>query len=214
MRRPALVITLTAVLLAVIGMTGYGFRHADGPDGAPTETPRAHSYDITFQRSACFGECPDFVMRIDPAGNVKLHVPASEGAPSDERHPGIMISGTSLSPARYAALARRFDTDGFRELKRNYSINVTDGPTTTITLDSPHGHWSTEVYMVPCVMEVGPRDPETLRQMGITEFVPNIFCDLAAELDEIACDAYLSKKGLNPSDDMNPFRPSHCRRPR
>lgn len=213
--RPALAFTLSAALLAVIGLAGYRYRHSIGwNDDAPAGTDRPRSYGITFQREACLGDCPDFVLRIDHAGNVELHVPASDETPSDEPHPGIIIHGAPLSPARHAALAKRFDTGGFRELKADYSIDATDGSATMITMDSPQGRWSTRVYMVPCVKEVGPRDMEALREAGIAEFVPNVFCDLAAELDEIACDAYLGGKGLNPTDYMNPFRPSHCRRPR
>lgn len=215
--RPALAAVRMAALLAMVGLAACrDSGRAGAGDREQTATPRPPSYDITFARTACYGACPDYVLTIDRAGNIKLHVPASDDASSPEPHPGTLIHGSPLAPARHAALIDLIEKRGFRELKRNYSIDVTDGSTTTITIDSPRGHWSTEVYMVPCFKQVGPGDAEPLRQMGITPFqyVPDVFCDLAVELDGIACEAYLGQQGLNPTDDMNPFKPSHCRSPR
>ena len=212
--RPALVFTLCAALLAVVGLAGYRYRHAIGwGDDAHADIDRPPAYDITFERWPCLGECPDFVLKIDRTGKVELRIPPSDEIPLAIRSTtGITVSGAPLSPARYAALARKFDTGGFRKLKRLYSTDGSDGPTTKITMESSDEMWSSQVYMVPCVNLAGPVNAKTLQQWGVTEFVPNVFCDLARELDQIACDAYLSQKGLNPSDTMNPFRPSHCKR--
>lgn len=212
--KPALAFMLGAALLAVIGLAGYRYRQAIGwGDGARAEADPPPAYTITFVREACLGECPNFLLKIDPAGKVELHIPRSDTTPSADPRSGITISGAPLSPARYAALIKRFEKGGFRELKRNYSVDVTDGPTTKIALDSTRGLWSTQVYMVPCVNEVGPLNMKTLLDWGVTEFVPKVFCDLSSELDRIACDTYLSKKSLNETDSVNSFRPSHCKRP-
>lgn len=213
--RTVLALALTAASLTMIGVAGYRCQRAIAVDGnALVRTDQFRPYNITFERTACFGICPDFVLMIDHSGNVRLQVPAFAEAESEEPRPGQMIFETTLSHARYAALTRRFDTGGFRKLKLDYSVMVTDGPSTTIAMDSPLGHWATQVYMVPCASEGLRRNAESLRQMGITEFVPDIFCDLSSELDEIACDAYLHGKRINPADALKPFRPPHCRSPR
>ena len=213
--RAVLVLALTTALLTMIGLAGYRCQRAIALDGnALVRTDQFRPYNITFERTACFGTCPDFALMIDYSGNVRLQVPAFAEGGSEDPKPGQMIFETTLSHARYAALTKQFDTGGFRKLKLDYSVMVTDGPTTTITMDSTRGQWSTQVYMVPCASEGMRRNAESLRQMGITEFVPDIFCDLSTELDEIACDAYLHGKRINPADALKPFRPPYCKSPR
>ena len=91
---------------------------------------------------------------------------------------------------------------------------VTDGPTTTITLDSPVGRWMTEVYMVPCASDAAQWDADMMKGAGVTGFVPDIFCELSDELDEIACDAYLHGERLGPANNLKPMFPPHCRSPK
>ena len=205
---------LIATLFTVVALARCSYR-----DASKTETNELQStdgsrpYNITFERTACFGTCPIFELMIDYTGDVRLHVPGFEDLPSDERRRGIMIFATRLAPKRHADLSRRFDTGGFRKLKLYYSVPMTDGPTTRITVDSLQGQWYTEVYLMPCASERTDWAEEIRRTTDGQEAVPDIFCELSTELDDIACDAYLRGERLGPADNLKPFRPPHCRSP-
>ncbi|MGN6153436.1 MAG: DUF6438 domain-containing protein [Lysobacteraceae bacterium] len=211
--KPALALTLIALLLAGIGVSAYRVQHADATEGNAA-TPSADAYNITFERTGCLGYCPAFLLLIDVEGHVRLQMPAFTDVESGEPESGLATYVTQLPASRMKALARRFDTGGFRRLKLDYSVDVTDGSSTTISIDSPHGHWATQVYVVPCASSGKRWSAETRNHMGMTEFVPDVFCELSDALDDIACEAYQHGSRLGSVDDLKPFRPPHCRSPR
>ena len=213
--KPALALTLIATLLATIGFCGYRAQRGSAEQGhASSPSEQAQAYNITFDRSACLGYCPVFLLMIDVVGNVKLQMPAHADSDTAESEPLMATYVTKIPDSRVQALARKFDSGGFRKLKLDYSIAVTDGPSTTISIDSTRAHWSTQVYMVPCASAGKRWSARTRKDMGITEFVPDVFCDLSEELDEIACEAYQHGAGNGQSHDLKPFSPPKCKRHR
>lgn len=210
--KPALALTLTATLLATIGFCGYRTQRGLAEQGhASSPSEEAQTYNITFERAACLGYCPVFLLMIDVVGNVKLQTPAHAESDTAESEPVMATYVTRIPDSRAQALARKIDSGGFRRLKLDYSIDVTDGSSTTISIDSARGHWSTQVYMVPCASAGKRWRARTPESMGITEFVPDVFCDLSDELDDIACEAYQHGTGNGQSDDLKPFRPPQCK---
>lgn len=206
---------VVSALMAAIGLGGYRSGQVDPTAGNSENSLRQSSfYNITFERTACYGRCPDFVLMIDYRGNVRLQVTAIRRSSSDTSEFGHVVFSTKLSSEHHARLSKRFDTGGFRKLKLDYSAAVTDGPSTTISIDSPEKHWATQVYMVPCASDAARRDADMLNRRGITEFVPDIFCELSDKLDEIACDTYLHGSRLGSDHDLVPFSPPQCRRSR
>lgn len=211
--KPSPLLLLITVSLAAIGVTGYvaqGTREgARAPD--PPISSR-ENYNISFERTGCYGNCPAFALTIDGEGNTLLRMHARQENPSRPYETEILLYGSKLAPQQHASLIAGIEKGGFRRLKLDYAIQVTDAPSTTIAIDTPRGHWSTEVYAVPCAKEGTKLSESDRRDFGITEFVPDIFCELSERLDAIACDTYLRGTRLGPDHDLKPFMPPHCRK--
>ncbi len=203
---------LIVVLLATIGVAGYGVQRPHENERAP-DHPIAltEGYRISFERTACFGTCPDFALLIDSDGNTKLRMRALHESFPEVDEPKTLLYVLKLSSNDHAELIRQIESGGFRRLKPDYSILVTDSPSTTITVDTPRGHWSAHVYAVPCKTAGAGMSESDRRDWGITEFVPDIFCELSERLDAIACDTFLHGTRLDPHHSRKPFRPPHCR---
>lgn len=82
--------------------------------------------EITLERSACFGTCPDYKVTL-----------REDGKASYEGHQFVRIGGRhtwAIDPASVRALAAEMQKAGFFELKDAYEALVTDNPTTFTTL--------------------------------------------------------------------------------
>jgi hypothetical protein len=103
---------------------------------------------ITLQRSACYGECPDYVVTIAGDGSVVF---TTEHRPVDpvagvfreySRTPGVLLPGThrtKISADAVRALVQQFRDAGFFGLKDEYRYNATDSPTYVVAIDTGHG---------------------------------------------------------------------------
>ncbi len=123
----------------------------------------------------------------------------------------MLLYGSKLPPELHSALITAIERGGFRRLDLDYSVMVTDSSSTMIAIDTPRGHWSTDVYAVPCEKKGSTWSESDRKELGIEKFVPDIFCELAERLDAVACDTYLHGTPLGPNHDLKPFRPPHCR---
>ena len=201
-----------AVVLVAIGLASYAINQPDKHElasGAPA-TYRA-GYNIAFERTACLGACPDFVLLIDSVGNTRLTMTAFQKDPPEPYERKMLLYGSKLSPERHSALIDAIEKGEFRRLDLDYSVMVTDSSSTKIAINTPRGHWSTDVYAVPCMKKGSAWSESDRKQWGIEKFVPDIFCELAERLDAVACDTYLHGTPLGPNHDLKPFRPPHCR---
>ena len=92
---------------------------------APAQTPEG-PVEIRLNRTPCFGYCPDYTVTISGDGAVH-YVGRRFVNVTGEQH-------AQISPAEVQALLARFDAIGFDDLQSEYRAEVTDLPTTTITL--------------------------------------------------------------------------------
>jgi membrane dipeptidase len=96
-----------------------------GPKQAAT-TPAAGPIEITIERTACFGVCPDYKVSIKGDGTVTY-----------EGHQFVRVTGTrtwKIDPAAVAALASEMQQAGYFDLQDEYVARVTDNPTTWTSL--------------------------------------------------------------------------------
>lgn len=94
---------------------------------APVEAPAQEGpVEITLNRTVCFGFCPDYTVTINGDGQVR-YVGRSFVNVVGERT-------ASIPAADVARLLQRFDEVGFAQLQDEYRGQMTDLPTTTITL--------------------------------------------------------------------------------
>lgn len=82
---------------------------------------------ITMQRTVCFGFCPAYTVSITGAGQITY---------TGERFVNVVGRQTAtIAREDVDRLLRRFDAIGFENLRDEYRANVTDLPTTTVTLE-------------------------------------------------------------------------------
>lgn len=163
-------------------------------------------YTMRLGRTACFGSCPTFDLSIDTDGKTLLTMPASYPIASgraSEMHK--MEFRGEVGHEQRRRLIATLEQGRFWALKSDYSRMVTDNPSTRIEIRTPERRWSVRVYAVPCQSDRwGPIGDTSV------EPVPDVFCDLAEQLDAVACETY--GQGLKSSLDSElvPIWPPYC----
>jgi membrane dipeptidase len=108
------------------GQVSKRLQAARGPSTMLGPQPAAAPIEITIERSACFGMCPDYKVTIRGDGTVTY-----------EGHQFVRVSGThtwKIDPAAVAALAAEMQQAGYFDLQDSYEARVTDNPTTWTSL--------------------------------------------------------------------------------
>ncbi|MBN8607943.1 MAG: hypothetical protein J0L81_13590 [Caulobacterales bacterium] len=128
---------------------------------APAPTPEnAGPVEIVLERTPCFGFCPDYRVTISGDGGVLF-----------EGRRFVNVTGEQhgqISPAEVEALLARFDAIGFDELRSEYRGQMTDLPTTTITLTR------------------NGRSKSVLDYGGVSAGMPRAVRELQDEIDRVA----------------------------
>lgn len=103
---------------------------------------------ITLQRTACFGQCPDYTVTISGNGSVVF---TTDYQPADpvagvhrefSRSVGVLVPGTHrtrIDADAVKALVQQFRESQFFNLKNEYRYGATDAPTYIISIDTGHG---------------------------------------------------------------------------
>lgn len=100
---------------------------ACAPVNSPAETPPVNSpAEITLVRTLCFGFCPDYTVTLTGDGQVRY-----EGRRFVNE---VGIRTATVPREDVARLLERFDAIGFERLNDEYRGQMTDLPTTTVTL--------------------------------------------------------------------------------
>ena len=110
---------------------------------APAQ-PGRRADSLVLERTACFGTCPAYRLRVSSTGLVSFR----------SRNPGDgTVASDSMSPAVLVILVARADAAGFFRLPprlmddRSICANVaTDHPTVTVTIFTETGHRTVEDY--------------------------------------------------------------------
>jgi Domain of unknown function (DUF6438) len=102
---------------------------------------------ITLQRSACFGNCPDYIVTISGDGSVVFttdHRPVDREAGIHRefsRSSGVLVPGThrtKIDVDAVKALVNQFRDARFFSLKNEYRYGATDAPTYVISIETGH----------------------------------------------------------------------------
>ena len=88
--------------------------------------------EITLQRTACFGTCPDYTVTLTGDGTVIYSGRQFVRTPGDHTW--------KIDAAAVRALAREMEAAGFFELQDTYTSRMTDNPTTYTTLRDRQPH--------------------------------------------------------------------------
>lgn len=100
---------------------------------------------ILLQRSACFGDCPDYMVSISGDGQVVFTTDYQPASPVAEVHrefspvSGVMVPGThrtSIDRSLVRALVQQFRAAQFFNLANEYRHSITDSPTYIVAIDT------------------------------------------------------------------------------
>jgi hypothetical protein len=121
-----------AGILAVLALAACTHRKpAGGDDPAPAHSSSDGSADsvaITLSRTACFGRCPIYTVRLGGSGRVNWHGERFVAAMGD--------STSSVAPAGVRSLARRMEQAGFFAFRDRYAMG--DSAAEPCHTDAPH----------------------------------------------------------------------------
>lgn len=162
---------------------------------------RMADYELEFERTPCFGECPVFKLRIGKNGTASLDVPGDQpfdGTVKVPRIKDIRYSKTLTDEVRMD-LIRSLEKGGFWKMDSNYFYGVTDNPGQRISVQSSDRSWGVDVYAVPCVTEYRSLKGSYMKDRKFEKLVPDVFCEMEKKLDAVACDVY--QKGSRSGDD-------------
>lgn len=81
---------------------------------------------ITLQRTVCFGFCPDYTVTINEAGDVRYEGRRFVNA--------VGVRTATIAREDVQRLLARFDEIGFEQLRDEYRAEVTDLPSTIVTI--------------------------------------------------------------------------------
>lgn len=114
------------------------------PDnGAPFPPVGADGFEISLERSACYGSCPDYRVSISSNGTVRFST-RERNSPGMAAEVHRLFNGQSVlwsgvheakvDPQVVAQLLERFRNAHFMGLRPEYRASVTDNPTFALTL--------------------------------------------------------------------------------
>lgn len=127
-----------------IGTVRIEYRHPeDRPDpSAPFPQARPEDTEITLERGACFGSCPDYKVVVSGDGTVRFSTEENDFAgTATEVHRAynghsVLLPGTHLAhvdPGLVARLIDKFRAARFFGLKSSYEAQITDNSTQALT---------------------------------------------------------------------------------
>jgi len=171
---------------------------------------------VEIERSGCLDSCPVYKLRINSDGVAIFSARDFTG-----RHPLRNAGGDLVIPHEIAdkdrrALFQRVNSKAFAELLPDYSSGVSDGPTTTITVNTPSGERRVTQSAVACLRD--SKKPGALSSTSIApqaRFVPDVFCETVALIETASCAGYWSAQARPPQDPNDPrlSPPERCRLP-
>lgn len=209
--RPLRILWIGVMLVAVLAIVAWWLLRFHGhypPAPADVFPPAtASDYVFGFERTACFGQCPTFDLRILASGDTVLRLPATRATPQGPTEFGHLRYVGKVDASTRQRLATLVAKGGFWSLRSAYRYPVTDNPGTTIQVDTPTRSWSVHVYAVPC-RSSATRHRGRDRETG--EAVPDVFCDLAEQLDDVACSTYVQGRKTSTTDALVPLWPPDC----
>ncbi|OAN63151.1 hypothetical protein A7X12_01395 [Sphingomonas sp. TDK1] len=163
----------------VVGRVSIAYRRRPIPPNRTIAFPAAAPRDfrITLQRTACYGQCPDYRVTVHGDGRVEFdsgeyHSPGTAAqAHLDTIGNNVLLPGRHLArvdPAGVARLLDRFRDAHFFGLRDEYTYPATDNPTQVLTV------------------QVGKTSKTVTDYIGIEAGMPQAVRDLEDAVDAVA----------------------------
>ena len=181
---PAASLSKRNIAICTIALLGLGIGAMLWKNRA-VDRPAIAFERLTLVRGPCFGSCPIYSVTIERDGHV-TYTPDPLGERAGDTP--LVRHGKMPKPVLEALIAA-VESQQYANLDADYSLNVTDMPSTTIEV---HGNGSlarTRVYAVPCRKDA--TKVSMYRKMRRdSPPVPDIFCTVEELADEGSCARY------------------------
>jgi len=155
----------------------------------PQERPRISFERLTLDRGPCFGPCPVYKVTVERNGHVTYR--ATDFHPGPEgKITGIAVIKQGQMPASSLnTLITAVESSEYAELDSDYSLGVTDLPSTDIQVSGRGFSTRTHVYAVPCKKDAkGDSMYQDMKSQSPP--VPDIFCTVEELVDVGSCARY------------------------
>ncbi len=134
---PKAVVFLLLVLAALVGCNAAPSAPAE-PTAEPTVAAAASEVLITMQRTMCFGFCPAYTVSITGEGEVQYTGERCVKETGEQ--------SATIAPEAVQELVAEFEKIDFFALQDEYTAEVTDLPSTTVTITLDDRHKSVLDY--------------------------------------------------------------------
>ena len=194
--------TLVAIALVAIGFLRSAPKPAPTPVKAPLRMDR-----ITLEKTPCFGPCYVYTVTVERDGRATFRAtrPLWDGGQRTWR--SSIQWHAQVPEASMRALVAAVESPEYAQLRPDYSVMVTDNPSTILTVEGGGVERVTRVYVVPCRKDMPAFVDDDL--MRDVEPVPDIFCSVRELVDVASCARYWAhyQRGSFGGASPNPHPP-------
>ena len=164
----------------------------------PLAPQLVHFGQLTLERTGCLGSCPMYTVTIERNGRVTYRTPVFHSTPQGGIKETAVVKLGQMPANSLHALITAVESPEYTKLEADYSLGITDFPSTIIEVSSERGFTRTHVYAVPC--EKDAKDDRLYQELkSDSPPVPDIFCAVERLADIGSCALYWSQSTKLPT---------------
>jgi len=153
------------------------------------EHPRIRFERLTLDRGACLGPCPVYKVTVERNGHVTYRATDFHRDPNGKFIGATILKQGEMPASSLHALIAAVESSDYAALDENYSLSVTDLPSTDIQVTGGGFATRTHVYAVPCKKDAkGDSMYQDMKSQSPP--VPDIFCIVEEIVDVGSCARY------------------------
>jgi hypothetical protein len=153
------------------------------------ERPRISFERLTLDHGPCFGPCPVYKVTVERNGHVTYRASDFHPGPEGKLIETTVIKHGKMPASSLNALITAVESSEYAELDADYSLGVTDLPSTDIQVSGGGFSTRTHVYAVPCKKDAkGDSMYQDMKSQSPP--VPDIFCTVEELVDVGSCARY------------------------
>lgn len=176
------------ILVICIALIAAGIFFISWQHQRTERKPQLHFDSLILERTPCFGPCPVYKVTVERSGQVTYQADDFNPMPGAAEGTPVVRHGRMLESALHELIAA-VESMEYAELKREYFLQITDMPSTKITVSANGLPASTLVYAVPCKKDA---EANSMYQSMKSQSppVPDIFCKVEELVDDASCAKY------------------------
>lgn len=188
------ILVISALLTAATGALFMYRQHRV----KPLPPQRVHFGQLTLERTGCLGSCPMYTVTIQRDGRAAYRTPVLHHTPQGGIEETSLIKRGEMPSSVLRQLIAIVESTEYTKLEADYSLGITDFPSTMIEVSSEKGFTRTHVYAVPCEKDArNDRLDQELKSESPP--VPDVFCAVERLAEVGSCALYWSQSTKLPT---------------